>query len=344
MFNLRSFNSEPSGTDRLRQCSGAGLRPSPPSDFGASIFQGNIGRRYSGHALQGVGHTARAMSAVHPCYHQIALRPGLNSRRQAVKLRCNGVSNKYYIQGEKRAEAVGTLFARLAPNYDLINDLQSFGLHRHWKKLVARMAQVKPGQKALDLCCGTGDIAFELNKAGAEVIGLDFSPAMLELAQARLRERDRPGRVRPSLKFTTGDAMQISFDDATFDIVTVGYGLRNLESWERGLEEMVRVTRPGGKVLVLDFGKPDNPIWRSLFFFYLRVVVPLLGKIFCHDAAALAYILESLHAYPAQSGIAAKMKELGCQDIQIRNLMGGAMSIHYCAKCHLSSSGGALIS
>jgi demethylmenaquinone methyltransferase / 2-methoxy-6-polyprenyl-1,4-benzoquinol methylase len=241
------------------------------------------------------------------------------------------VSNKYYKTGEERAALVGTLFGALAPRYDLINDLQSLGQHRRWKNLLVAMAEVKPGQKALDLCCGTGDIAFALQRAGAEVVGLDFSPAMLAVA----RERAQKLAVKPEmppLEFKTGDVLQIPYDPSSFDIVSIGYGLRNLESWERGLEEMVRVARPGGRLLVLDFGKPENWLWQRLFFFYLRSVVPLLGSILCRDAAALAYIHESLQAYPAQRGVAEKLTALGCREVRVRNLLGGAMSIHSCVK------------
>ncbi len=237
------------------------------------------------------------------------------------------MSNKYYKTGDQRSALVGDLFAAIAPRYDLINDLQSLGLHRRWKNLLADLAGVKPGQKALDLCCGTGDIAFALHRAGAEVVGLDFSPAMLAIAQARAQQQ--PARSdAPPLEFRTGDAMQIPYSPCSFDIVSIGYGLRNLASWQRGLEEMLRVARPGGRLLVLDFGKPDNWLWRQMFFFYLRTVVPLLGKVLCRDAAALAYIYDSLQAYPAQLGVAGKMTALGCREVQVRNLLGGAMSIH----------------
>ena len=126
--------------------------------------------------------------------------------------------------------------------------------------------------------------------------------------------------------------MRLAFGDATFDIVTVGYGLRNLSDWETGLREMHRVARPGGRLLVLDFGKPDNALLRSLYFTYLRVVVPVFGKLFCGDSATHAYILESLQRYPAQHGVAQAMQRLGCHDVRIVNLMGGAMSINYGVK------------
>jgi len=238
------------------------------------------------------------------------------------------VSNKFYQPGEQRAARVGDLFASIAPRYDLINDLQSLGLHRRWKRILIEMAGIKPGERALDLCCGTGDIAFDLQAAGAAVVGIDFSPAMLAVAQERARNAG--GGADPArLQFLCGDALKIPFADSSFDVVTIGYGLRNLASWERGLEEMARVARPGGRLLVLEFGKPENRLWRGIYFAGLKFFVPLFGKIFCKDAATYAYIFESLRDYPAQQGVTAKMETLHCHDLQVRNLLGGAMSIHF---------------
>ena len=132
-----------------------------------------------------------------------------------------------------------------------------------------------------------------------------------------------------SLNFVCGDAQRIPFADNTFDIVTVGYGLRNLASWEAGLREMQRVAKPGGRLVVLDFGKPDNVLWRSVYFGYLKLFVPCLGRIFCGNASAYAYILESLKHYPAQHGVGVKMRELGLLDVRVVSLLGGVMSINY---------------
>jgi demethylmenaquinone methyltransferase / 2-methoxy-6-polyprenyl-1,4-benzoquinol methylase len=241
------------------------------------------------------------------------------------------VSNKYYQPGEQRDALVGDLFGAIAPRYDLINDLQSLWMHRRWKKLLVEMAAVQPGEKALDLCCGTGDIAFALRAAGAEVAGVDFSRAMLAVAEKRARETPANGAARP-VQFMEGDALRLAFDNAAFDVVTIGYGLRNLASWEGGLEEMARVLRPGGRLLALEFGKPENRLWRKLYFAWLRWVVPLFGRAFCHDSAAYAYIYESVQAYPAQSVVQEKLRKMGCREIQVRNLMGGAMSIHFARK------------
>jgi demethylmenaquinone methyltransferase/2-methoxy-6-polyprenyl-1,4-benzoquinol methylase len=125
-----------------------------------------------------------------------------------------------------------------------------------------------------------------------------------------------------------GDALGVPFPDASFDIVTMSYGLRNLANWEQGLAEMGRVAKRGGRLLVLDFGKPDNPLWRAVYFGYLRVCVPVFGRIFCGDRQTYAYILESLRHYPAQHGVAAKMRELGFGAVRILPLLGGVMTIN----------------
>ena len=236
------------------------------------------------------------------------------------------MANQFYKPGEQRAAKVNDLFATIAPRYDFINDLQSFGLHRRWKNQLVQMTGARPDTRALDVCCGTGDITQRLAQTGARVIGLDFSAPMLEVARQR---KVTTAASIPPPEFVRGDAMKLPFGDNNFEAVTVGYGLRNLASWETGLAEMFRVTKPGGRVLVLDFGKPDNALWRALYFTYLRLCVPVLGLVFCRNAAAYAYILESLKQYPAQNGVATKMRDLGLTNVRIVNLLGGMMSINY---------------
>ena len=237
------------------------------------------------------------------------------------------MSNAYYAPGDQRAAKVNDLFARIARRYDFLNDLQSFGRHRSWKRRVVKLASVAPGNRALDLCCGTGDLAFALARRGAETTGLDFSPQMLEVAA----QRHLKSQIA-NLKFLQGDAQQLPFPENSFDIVTVGYGLRNLTSWERGLDEMFRVARPGARLIVLDFGKPANALWRGLYFTHLKMSVPLMGWLFCGDASAYAYILESLKHYPAQLAVAEKMRQLKLENVRVINLLGGAMAINYAEK------------
>lgn len=232
------------------------------------------------------------------------------------------MSNRYFVQGEGRAEGVRDLFATVARRYDLINDLQSFGMHRSWKRRLVRLAEVQPNESALDLCCGTGDLAFALSAAGARVIGVDFSEPMLAVA----RNRALPGSVAPV--FQQGDALSLEFDSNSFDLVTVGYGMRNLRSVEAGLAEILRVTRPGGRLLILEFGKPRNALWRGLYYLHLRTAVPALGRLFCGESATHAYILESLRHYPDAAGVASRMEAAGWAAVQWWDLLGGAMTIH----------------
>lgn len=236
------------------------------------------------------------------------------------------MGNEFYNPGEQRAAQVNRLFATIAPRYDLINDLQSLGLHRLWKRRLARLAQVQPGDTALDLCCGTGDISFALAKCGAAVTGLDFSKGMLAVAETRATNAQSATRMP---QFIQGDAQKLPFPEESFNIVTVGYGLRNLASWETGISEMVRVAKPGARLLVLDFGKPENGLWRALYFGYLRLCVPVFGLLFCGKASAYAYILESLKHYPAQRGVEAKMNAAGLVNVRVENILGGAMSINF---------------
>jgi demethylmenaquinone methyltransferase/2-methoxy-6-polyprenyl-1,4-benzoquinol methylase len=240
------------------------------------------------------------------------------------------MANSFYDPGASRAEKVNDLFQRIAPRYDLINDLQSFGLHRHWKRRLVDLAGPGAAKRALDFCCGTGDIAFELASRGCDVIGLDFSEAMLTVARERkARLEKNPQNPAGNVAFVQGDAMATGMPSESFDVVTVGYGLRNLSDWKAGIAEMVRVLKPGGRVLVLDFGKPDNLVWRSLYFAYLRLCVPLFGLVFCRNAAAYSYILESLKHYPAQNGVAAEMTACRLKNVQIIRFLGGVMTVNY---------------
>jgi len=178
------------------------------------------------------------------------------------------------------------------------------------------------------------------------VVGLDFTAEMLSLAQQRCREegreekgekmgegrREREEKGAGKVWFIRGDAERLPFRDDSFDAVTVGYGLRNLREWKIGIQEMQRVARAGGRLVVLEFGKPENPVWRWACFSYLRLWVPLFGSLFYGNAGAYRYILESLNHYPSQLQIAKAMRDLGLINVRVHNLLGGAMSIQYAEK------------
>lgn len=267
------------------------------------------------------------------------------------------MANPFYQRGAQRAKQVQVLFATIARRYDVLNDLQSLGLHRVWKRRLVRLARLGPGQQALDVCCGTGDVAFALAQTGAAVVGLDFSPEMLAVAAQRLERRAARGDggqrsarcsdptltargcppntapVPGPVQFVQGDALKLPFPDGAFDAVTIAYGLRNLADLEAGVAELCRVLRPGGRLLALDFGKPSNPLWRTLYFAYLRLAVPVFGWWFAGSADAYAYIPESLRHYPGQEGVAGLLRRQGMANLAIVNLLGGAMGLHRAEKC-----------
>ncbi len=259
--------------------------------------------------------------------HQFVVRelfPELQSAIKAVVAHNEGtllpsgrVQSKFYSPGDQRAENVQCLFATIARRYDLLNDLMSAGLHRHWKRRLVKMA----GQprNVLDLCCGTGDLALRFQ---ARVVGADFTAEMLRVAETRSRE----------IEWLQADALHLPFPDNSFDVVSVGYGLRNLADINAGLREIYRVLRPGGKFLSLDFGKPAWSVWRGVYFWYLRTFVPALGRLFCGDADTHAYILASLDDYPAQRGIRQQMETIGFTDCGFVEFVGGAMAINYGCK------------
>ncbi len=245
------------------------------------------------------------------------------------------MSGNYYDPGEQRAAKVDALFSSIARRYDLINDVQSFGLHRLWKRRLIRLADITGDSRTLDLCCGTGDVTFAMSRAGAAATGLDFNAAMLAVA----RERQARGEGARNCAFLQGDALSIPFGDNQFDVVSISYGLRNLADFKRGLTEMRRVAKPGGRLLILDFGVPGFAPWRRAYFAYLRIATPIFGKLFTGDSAAYAYILESLKNYPAQKGVARMLEEIGCREVRTHNLLGGVMSIH-CALSGEQATGG----
>ena len=219
------------------------------------------------------------------------------------------------------------MFSRLAARYDLVNDLMSFGLHRKWKKDTIRLAlagRTGPA-RILDLCCGTGDLSFlaeEKALPGSRVTGVDFTLPMLEVAtRRRLETRSRSG-------FVQGDALRLPFPNGAFDAVTVGYGLRNIADPLAALREMRRVLAPQGRVVVLDFGKPDNPMAGALYQAFLRTVMPVMGWLFHGDPETYLYIPESLERYPAQRGVQTLMREAGLDGARYESRLLGTMGLN----------------
>jgi len=235
------------------------------------------------------------------------------------------MDNKYISDGRERTTKVRDLFSRIAGRYDLVNDVMSLGLHRRWKRDTVRLGAGagKAPLRWLDLCCGTGDMAFLAEKAaGARVVGADFTLPMLAVARGR-----RPAEASRAA-FVEADALSLPFRDGSFDVVTVGYGLRNLADLPRGLAEMRRVLAPGGRAVALDFGKPSNPIASALYWGYLKIVMPAMGLLFQGDADTYAYIPASLARYPAQRGVEQLMREAGFVNVGYEDRLLGTMGIN----------------
>ncbi len=222
---------------------------------------------------------------------------------------------------DTKASYVRRLFHTIADRYDLITRLLSFGRDRHWKRRLTALADPRPGLTALDLACGTGDIAFELAWRGAQVTGLDITHRMLQLAQRKTSPSRR-------VQFVTGDMMALPFADVSFDLVTTGYGIRNVPRIEPALAEIRRVLKPGGLLLSLDFDRPANPVVRAIYLGYLTLVGSALGWALHRDPDTYRYIPESIRRYPGSAGVATMLARDGFTDARVIPLLGGFMAIN----------------
>ena len=217
---------------------------------------------------------------------------------------------------------VRRLFATIADRYDFITGFLSYGQDRRWKRRVADLARIRPGMQAVDLACGTGDIAFELRRQGAAVVGIDLTRRMLELARARVRAGE------PGIATVAGDMQAVPLRDASADVVTTGYGLRNVPDQSGAIAEIRRILRPGGRLISLDFNRPEAAPIRVAYLAYLTVVGGALGWVLHRDPDTYRYIPESIRSYPGARGVARLLEEAGFADVEVIPLLGGLMSIH----------------
>jgi demethylmenaquinone methyltransferase/2-methoxy-6-polyprenyl-1,4-benzoquinol methylase len=212
---------------------------------------------------------------------------------------------------------VRAMFDRIARVYDRMNGLMTAGMHHHWRARAADLACVGPGSRVLDVATGTGDLAIALRARGAEVVGLDFSERMLELAREKA----------PDVRFQAGNALALPFRDGEFDAVTVGFGARNFSDLSQGLAEMARVTRPGGRLVVLEITTPQRPPLSWFFRFWFDLAVPRLGRL-AGDSAAYTYLPSSVRRFPAPEPLAAEMAAVGMADVRWVLTAGGIIALH----------------
>jgi len=228
-------------------------------------------------------------------------------------------------QSPEFARQVNRMFDRVAGRYDALNSLMTAGLHHRWRERAAARTGLQPGGSALDVCCGTGDLALELASRvspGGHVVGCDFSEPMLDLAREKAAERGVSG-----VRFEWADALELPYDAGRFDAVTVGFGVRNLANLDRGLREMARVLRPGGRAVILEITQPTRPPLSTFYSLWFDRIVPLLGA-FSSNPEAYSYLPQSVRSFPSPLGLAEKMDAAGFTDVRYTVLAGGIIAIH----------------
>lgn len=224
----------------------------------------------------------------------------------------------------KKQVYVSRMFATIAPRYDFVTALLSYGQDQRWKRKLVALADVQPHHQVLDLACGTGDITFLLaQRLGGDgrVTGVDIVPAMVELARSKASAETQAG-------FEVGDICGLAYADASFDRITAGYAVRNVPDIPRLLSEVSRLLKPGGRFLSLDFGKPQGEVYRKAYLGYLSLTGSALGWLLHRDPDVYRYIPESIKYYPGQGGVKTLMEAAGFVDCSVVNFLGGAIAIN----------------
>ena len=223
-----------------------------------------------------------------------------------------------------KSRYVRGLFATIADRYDLITAVLSYGQDARWKARLVSIADVRKGERALDLAAGTGDIAFAIASRGASTVAVDITHRMLQLAARKSRDSGVPSRV----EFITADMTSLPLGAAVFDLVTTGYGLRNVPDLDAAIDEIARVLRPGGRLLSLDFNRPEHSIVRVAYLAYLTIVGSVLGWVLHRDPDTYRYIPESIKRYPGARGVADRLAARGFDHVTVIPLLFGLMSLH----------------
>ena len=234
---------------------------------------------------------------------------------------------------------VRALFATIADRYDFITVALSYGQDRRWKRRLIELASIRAGHRVLDLATGTGDIAFAASDHGARVVGLDITHRMIQLARMKGQERRERQEGQEGhdgqegkTQFIVGDMLSLPFPSTSFDIVTTGYGLRNVPDLTQGIDEISRVLTPGGQLLSLDFNRPSGAIVRTAYLAYLTVVGASLGWVLHRDPDTYRYIPASIRRYPGAEGVARLLEAHGFAQVTVYPVLGGLMTIHHAVR------------
>jgi demethylmenaquinone methyltransferase/2-methoxy-6-polyprenyl-1,4-benzoquinol methylase len=228
---------------------------------------------------------------------------------------------------EEKDHRVADVFHSVASKYDLMNDLMSGGVHRLWKRFTIELSAVRPGHKVLDIAGGTGDLAYKFSKlVGDEghVILSDINSSMLNVGRDRLIDRG----VNQNVQYVQLDAQHIPFDDNSFDCVTIAFGLRNVTDKDLALRSILRVLKPGGRLLVLEFSKPKNALLKKVYDEYSFRLLPFMGKLITNDADSYRYLAESIRMHPDQKTLQGMMDEAGLTNTEYHTMTGGVVALH----------------
>ncbi|KTD18595.1 ubiquinone/menaquinone biosynthesis methyltransferase [Legionella lansingensis] len=232
---------------------------------------------------------------------------------------------------DDKEKKVGEVFKSVAKNYDLMNNIMSFGVHHLWKRFTIELSQVRPDQCVLDLAGGSGDLTRLLSiKVGAQgrVILADINAAMLEIGRNRLLDEG----LHSNIHFVQANAQTLPFADNSFHCITIAFGLRNVTDKEQALASMYRVCKPGGKLMVLEFSNPTLPGLKPIYDWYSFNVLPKLGELFAQDADSYRYLAESIRMHPSQEGLKTMIEKAGFEDCHYYNLSGGIVALHIAYK------------
>lgn len=228
---------------------------------------------------------------------------------------------------QEKVKRVADVFHSVADKYDVMNDLMSFGIHRFWKKITIEYSSVRKGQKVLDLAGGTGDLTAKFSKLiGDEglVVLADINESMLKVGRDKLRDKG----LFKNIEYVQANAEELPFTDNYFDCITISFGLRNVTDKEKALRSMWRVLKPGGRLLILEFSKPQYQILNKAYDLYSFSVLPLMGKIVANDANSYRYLAESIRMHPDQKTLKKMMEDAGFVDVKYHNMTGGIVALH----------------